>query len=78
MTLEAMGDMAEFSAWMQTEDVVELEKQATRDLPSWWETGDGMPPEFEPVISRIQRKKRELEELDSIASSPAAGFVRAG
>jgi hypothetical protein len=65
-TLGTMGDLGEFTAWMQTPEVVELEKQAIRDLPSWWETGEGMPSEFVPVSIRIHQKKRELEEIDTI------------
>jgi hypothetical protein len=71
-------DLAGFNAWMATDEVIELERAALRYLPGWWETGDGMPPEFEPISIRIQRKARELEELDSIANSPAAQNVRAG
>lgn len=59
-------DLAGFTAWMATPDVVELEKQAVRDAPELWESGDGMPAEFEPIVSRIERKRRELEELESI------------
>ena len=65
-TLERITDFDEFNAYMQTSEVIELEKQAVRDLPAWWETGDEMPAEFEPVVARIHRKKRALEELDNI------------
>ena len=68
-TLEGMTDFAEFNAWMGTSEVVELEKQAMRDLPAWWDTGEGMPEEFTPVAERIHRKKRALEEADSIHSN---------
>ena len=64
--LDGMTDSAEFSAWMATPEVVELEKQALRDAPAWWETGENMPNEFEPVASRIHRKKRALEEAENI------------
>lgn len=59
-------DLAGFTAWMETPEVVELEKQAMRDLPAWWETGEGMPEEFEPMTTRIHRKKRALEELETL------------
>lgn len=65
-TMDKMTDLGELSAFMATPEVVELEKQALRDLPAWWETGDGMPNEFEPVASRIHRKKRALEEAENI------------
>ena len=65
-TLANTNDFGEFNAWMETPEVVELEKQALRDLPSWWETGEGMPEEFVPVAERIHLKKRILEEGDSI------------
>lgn len=71
-------DLAGFGAWMATEEVVELEKAALRYLPNWWETGEEMPEGYEPIASRIHRKSRELEELDSIANSPAAQAIRAG
>lgn len=77
-TLERMGDFGEFNAWMQTEEVVELEKQAIRDLPGWWETGEGLPAEFVPVSVRIHRKKRELEEIDEIVAASGAENIRAG
>lgn len=69
-TLANTNDFGEFNAWMQTEEVVELEKQAMRDLPSWWETGEGMPEEFVPVAERIHLKKRILEDGDSIHPRP--------
>lgn len=65
-TLASITDFGEFNAWMQTPEVVELEKQAMRDLPSWWETGEGLPEEFAPMVERIHLKKRVLEEGDSI------------
>ena len=45
-TMERMGDLAEFSAWMQTPEVVELERQAMRDRPEWWESGEGEPVSY--------------------------------
>ena len=58
--------------------VVELEREAQRYLPEWWDEGIPDKPEFEPMTSRIARKKRELEELDSIANSPGAKMMAAG
>jgi hypothetical protein len=64
-TLENIGDTDELNALMETKDFIELEKQAARDLPSWWETGDGLPEEFVPMIVRIERKKKELEAAEN-------------
>jgi hypothetical protein len=64
--LGKMDDLGGFNAWMETSDVVELEKQALRYLPEWWETGEGMPAEFVPVSIRIHQKKRDLENLETI------------
>jgi hypothetical protein len=64
--LGKMDDLGGFNAWMETPDVVELEKQALRYLPEWWETGEGMPAEFVPVSIRIHQKKRDLENLETI------------
>jgi hypothetical protein len=77
-TLSGMTDFAEFNAWMETPEVVELEKQAQRYLPDWWDEGIPDKPEFEPMTSRIHRKRQELEELDSIANSPGAKLMAAG
>jgi hypothetical protein len=71
-TLSGMADFGEFNAWMGTPDVVDLEKQARRYLPEWWEDGIPDKPEFEPMVSRIERKKRELEELDEIRTKEIA------
>jgi hypothetical protein len=72
-TLENIGDTDELNALMETKDFIELEKQAVRDLPSWWETGDGLPEEFVPMIVRIERRKKELETAET-----AANYMRAG
>lgn len=72
-TLENIGDTDELNALMETQDFIALEKQASRDLASWWETGDGLPEEFVPMIVRIERKKKELESMET-----AAGIFRAG
>lgn len=77
-TLSKMQDLAEFTAWMETPEVIELEKQALRDLPAWWETGDGMPAEFVPVSIRIHQKKRDLEEIETIANSSGVRNIAAG
>jgi hypothetical protein len=65
-TLSQMDDLGAFNAWMATPDVVELEKQALRYLPEWWETAEGMPAEFVPVALRIEQRKRDLENIETI------------
>jgi hypothetical protein len=77
-TLSKMEDLGAFTAWMETEDVIELEKQAIRDLPSWWETGEGMPAEFVPVSIRIHQKKRDLEQIEEITNASGARMINAG
>ena len=72
-TMERMGDLAEFSAWMQTPEVVDLERQAMRDRPEWWESGDGEPDIFVPIVERIHRKKRALELAETDANILHAG-----
>ena len=67
-TLENIGDTDELNALMETKDFIELEKQAARDLPSWWETGDGLPEEFVPMIVRIERRKKDLEAAEREAA----------
>lgn len=76
--LAQMSDMAEFTAWMESPDVVGLEKQALRYLPGWWDTGEGCAKDFEPMTSRIHRKRKELEEIESIHETSGAKFINAG
>lgn len=71
-------DLAGFSAWMATEEVVELEKAAMRYLSNWWETGEEMPENYEPIASRIHRKKRALEETDDIHGMNTRTVLDAG
>jgi hypothetical protein len=72
-TLENIGDTDEMNALMETKDFIALEKQASRDLASWWETGDGLPEEFVPMIVRIERKKKALAEAET-----AGNYINAG
>jgi hypothetical protein len=76
--LTQMNDLGEFAAWMGSPDVVELEKQALRYLPGWWDTGEGCAKDFEPMTSRIHRKRKELEELENIHETSGAKYVNAG
>lgn len=64
--LDNVTDLADLTTWLETPEVVDLEKQAMRDLPGWWDTGEGCTDDYEPVTSRIHRKKRALEEGDNI------------
>jgi hypothetical protein len=76
--LSQMNDLGEFAAWMGSPDVVELEKQALRYLPGWWDTGEGCAKDFEPMTSRIHRKRKELEEIENIHENSGAKYVNAG
>jgi hypothetical protein len=77
-TLSRMQDLGEFTAWMATPEVVELEKYALKYLPGWWETGEGCSPDFVPVAVRIHQKKRDLEELENIHENSGVKYVNAG
>lgn len=65
-TLEGIDDLGELIGWLQTPEAMELQTQGMRDLPSWWDTGEGLPEEFVPVAERIHMKKRILEERESL------------
>jgi hypothetical protein len=67
-TLEGMGDMGEFIAWSKTDDVKGFVAQCKRDLPGWWGGGNGAPDDWVPLEIQVARKKRELEELETIRS----------
>lgn len=71
--LEDMEDADAFDAWMATEEVVALERQAMTYLPNWWETGDGLPAEFVPVAVRIEQKRKLLEMSNEPTPITAAG-----
>ena len=65
-TANGMGDQAEFLAFIETEEVAELLAQCERDAPGLLR--DGLPdvPEYEPLEIFIDRRKRELEEIETI------------
>lgn len=65
-TLEGIGDGDELHAFLETEDAKAFCAQLERDMPAWWETGQDMPAEFVPLKIRIEARKREMEELESI------------
>lgn len=59
-----MSDLAEFEAWLQTDEVVELLDQCKRDAPMLHSTGEGLPDEFEPALTLIARIRKELGQSD--------------
>jgi hypothetical protein len=63
-TVRGMSDSAEFEAWLQTDEVVELLDQCKRDAPPLYETGEGLPDEFEPALTLIKRVRNELSQSD--------------
>lgn len=63
-TCRGMSDLAEFEAWLQTDEVVELLDQCKRDAPALHSTGEGLPDEFEPALSLIKRIRTELASAD--------------
>jgi hypothetical protein len=63
-TLRGMGDSAEFEAFLQTDEVVELLDQCKRDAPQLLDTGEGLPEEYEPLLSLIKRLRHELANAD--------------
>lgn len=65
-TLESMGDLGEFVAWEKTPDFMEFCAQLERDMPAWWNTGEGLPPEFVPLEMRIRQKRDDLERLETV------------
>jgi hypothetical protein len=64
-TLESMGDLDEFIAWAGTSDYREFCEQLARDMPAWWDTGEGMPEEFVPLEIRIRQKREDLERAEA-------------
>jgi hypothetical protein len=74
----SMADQGEWIAYRDSKDVRELLEQCARDAPGLLR--DGLPdiPEYEPLEAFIARKNREMEELESIANSPAARNIMAG
>lgn len=65
-TLNGIGDLGEFIAWKQTDDVKEFVKQLRRDLPDWWSGGPTVPEDFVPLEILVSQKKRDLEQLEEI------------
>jgi hypothetical protein len=63
--IEGFGELDEFIAYVESAEVMEAMAQCRRDMPDWWEGGDNMPAEFEPLEARLTRRKRELEENET-------------
>lgn len=64
-TLNGIGDLAEFIAWKQTDDVKLFVNQLRRDMPDWWHGGPSVPEDFVPLEILVSQKKRDLEALES-------------
>jgi hypothetical protein len=64
-TLESMGDLDEFVAWSQTADYRDFCEQMARDMPAWWETGEGLPEEFVPLELRVRQRREDLERMEA-------------
>jgi hypothetical protein len=66
-TLRGCGDLGEFEAFLQTDEVVELLEQCKRDAPNLHDSGEGLPDEFEPALSLIKRLRKELADAEPVA-----------
>jgi hypothetical protein len=71
-TLNSMGDLAEFTAWKQTDDVKQFVNQLRRDMPDWWSGGNSVPADFVPLEILVSQKKRDLEQIDEIRTKEQA------
>jgi len=68
----------ELLPFLETQEVKDLIAQCQKDAPALWSEGLPDLPEYEPLEIFIHRKRREFEEVESIANSPGARMVRAG
>lgn len=66
ITLERFDDLGGLIGWEETQDYKDFAEQCAREMPNWWETGEGLPDEFVPLSTRVSNKRRELEELDGL------------
>jgi hypothetical protein len=71
-TLNSIGDLAEFIAWKQTDDVKQFVNQLRRDMPDWWVGGPSVPADFVPLEILVAQKKRDLEQLDELNTKVGA------
>jgi hypothetical protein len=65
-TLNGIGDLGEFIAWKQTDDVKQFVNQLRRDMPDWWSGGPSVPTDFVPLEILVSQKKRDLEALEEV------------
>jgi hypothetical protein len=65
-TLNGIGDLGEFIAWKQTQDVREFVNQLRRDMPDWWSGGPSVPSDFVPLEILVSQKKRDLEQIEEL------------
>jgi hypothetical protein len=71
-TLNGIGDLAEFVAWKQTDDVKQFVNQLRREMPDWWHGGPSVPADFVPLEIVVAQKKRDLEQIDEIRTTQGA------
>jgi hypothetical protein len=64
-TLNGIGDLAEFIAWKQTDDVKQFVNQLRRDMPDWWQGGPSVPADFVPLEILVSQKKADLEKIET-------------
>lgn len=65
-TLNGIGDLGEFIAWKQTDDVKQFVNQLRRDMPDWWQGGTSVPDDFTPLEILVSQKKRDLEQIEEL------------
>lgn len=62
--LHGCGDLNELECLLDTEDAKDVIEQCARRAPHWYETGEGMPPEFTPLADLIAKRREELSQAD--------------
>jgi hypothetical protein len=63
-TLRGISDSNEFEPYLQTEEVLQLLAQCERDAPQLLSTGEGLPPEYVPLLDLIRQRRSELSQAD--------------
>jgi hypothetical protein len=66
-TLNGIDDLGEFEGFLQTDEIVELLDQCKQDAPQLLDSGEGMPDEYEPLLSLIKRMRKELGDKEAVA-----------
>jgi hypothetical protein len=59
-TLNGIGDLGEFIAWKQTDDVKQFVNQLRRDMPDWWSGGPSVPTDFVPLEILVSQRSAIL------------------